>query len=475
MKTNNYIFFILLTFALLAGACQPPSTTVTTNVANSNAATNSSAESANLPSIEAAPTEKGDDGYQFITGDDFKLTVHAADAQEVSIFYQPVTASDRALRLKTLNAPAANSPDTYVADLKIPEDFNGDVWAQIKYKNGDLKETPHLLMARRDATENAESGGQTSNDSNANNAANSNGATSSSGAANSNSSGQNQTADTDESARSDKMTGGKIQKATLQAGDGNVKITVNVPAFTMTFWQSGKEIKSYYVGVGRKEFPIPIGMRSASKVILNPDWIPPDSEWVRKSDSVEPYERISADDPQNPLGKIKIPLGDAYLLHEADSPSDIGNLVSHGCVRVLRADMFGIAEMLAEARNLSITKQEIEAAKNNTDRKVINLNGNVPVDINYDSMVVENGNLSIYYDVYDRKTNTVENLRSKLESNGVDVSKLDDKTLKEMLDKATKTKKFVVSIADIKSGNALEKGKTEPLTPQQAKNGENNQ
>ena len=457
------IYFTLLSLALMTGACQPPSTTVTTNGVNVNLPANSAAENGNQPTIEAASVEDGGNGYIFITSDDFKLSVHAPDAQEVSLFYQPVTASDRALKLQTLTAPTDAANNNYVADLKIPQDFNGDVWAQIKYKNGDLKETPHLLMARRDAA-NSE---QARNDSNTNNAANSNGAMSS------NSNGANKNGDTEESARSDKMTGGKIQKATLKAGDGNVKITVNVPAFTMTFWQDGKEIKSYYVGVGRKEFPIPIGMRVASKVILNPDWIPPNSEWVRKSDKVEPYERISADDPQNPLGKIKIPLGDAYLLHEADSPADIGNLVSHGCVRVLREDMFGITEMIAKARSLSITQQEIEAAKNNTDRKVINLNGDVPVDINYDSMVVENGNLSIYFDVYDRKTNTVENLRSKLQSNGVDVSKLDDKTLKAMLDKATKKEKFVVSLADVKAGNALEKGKTEPLTPQQAKDDKN--
>ncbi len=52
------------------------------------------------------------------------------------------------------------------------------------------------------------------------------------------------------------------------------------------------------------------------------------------------------------------------------------------------------------------------------------------------------------------------------------MSKLDEQMLKAMLDKATKKEKFVVSLADVKAGNALEKGKTEPLTPQQAKNGD---
>lgn len=35
------------------------------------------------------------------------------------------------------------------------------------------------------------------------------------------------------------------------------------------------------------------------------------------------------------MGKIKIPLGDAYLIHEAAKPTDIGSLASHGCVRML--------------------------------------------------------------------------------------------------------------------------------------------
>jgi lipoprotein-anchoring transpeptidase ErfK/SrfK len=457
MKIKNYILLGLLPLALFVGACQPPSnsTQTATNGANYTAKTNSAAETAGQPTIEAAPVSTGDDNYKLVAGDDFKLTVSAADASEVELFYQPVTADDRALKLKTLTAPTEGAKDSFVADLKIPEDFNGEVWARVKYKSGETKETEHLLLAKRVELENDMSRAQTNSNSNAN-------------AANSNA--QNQNSNTDESARSDKLTGGRIERAALKAGDGNVKITVNVPAFTMTLWQGGREIKSYYVGVGRKNYPIPVGMRSADKIILNPNWIPPDSEWVRKSADIEPYQKIPADDPLNPLGKIKIPLGQAYLLHEAQSPSDIGNLVSHGCVRVLRDDLFEMTQMISKARNLSISNDEIAAARKNTERRVINLNGDIPVDINYDSMVVENGVLSIYPDVYEKKTNTVENLRAELQQFDVDTAKLDDAALKEMLDKVGGDRKFVVELADLKAGDGLKKGKTEPLTPQQAKN-----
>jgi lipoprotein-anchoring transpeptidase ErfK/SrfK len=461
MKIKNCILFGVLSLTLFSYACVPPdSTEIKTNGNNNSAESNNAAEVAGKPVIEAAPIEAGEGNYKIITGNDFKLTVRAPEASEVELYYQPVTAADRALKLKTLSAPAENSKDNFIADLKIPEDFNGEVWARVKYPSGETKETDRLLLAKRDESKNETGREQASSDTN--NAANS-------GTANSNVPAQDQAADTEESARSDKLTGGRVERASLKSGEGDVKITVNVPAFTLTLWQTGREIESYYVGVGKKDFPIPVGMRDADKIILNPAWIPPDSEWVRQSSSVEPYERIPADDPDNPLGKIKIPLGDAYLLHEAQSASDIGNLVSHGCVRVLREDIFDLTRKIAAARNLDISKQEIEAARKNSERRVISLNGEIPVDINYDTMVVEKGVLTIYPDVYERKTNTIENLRAELANYGVDAAKIDESTLEAMLDKVSGDEKFVVSLADVKAGKVLDNG-TEPLTPQQAKN-----
>ena len=444
IKTGVLVGIVLL--VLLSIGCQRPAgnTEVNVNTQRSGAAD----DALQRPTIEAAPVSDGDAGYKLITGENFKLSVRGPGASAAELFYQPVTADDRALLLKRLEGPPANG--TFVADMKIPADFNGEVWARVEYQDRESQETEHLLLAKRGDEENVGTRERpvspTGDDKDSNASEN----------------------DTDESARSDSFTGGRVQHAALKPGDGDIRVTVNVPAFRLTVWQGGKEIKTAYVGVGRKSHPIPVGMRSAEKIILNPDWIPPDSAWVRKSSSVEPYERISADDPDNPLGKIKIPLGQAYLLHEAQSASDIGNLVSHGCVRVMRDDLFDITEMIAKARGLSISPGEIDAARKNTDRRVIDLNGSIPVDINYDTMVVENGVLTIYPDVYERNTNTVANLRAKLEQYGVDASRFDDELLKKTLGKVNGDQKFVVPISQIKNGNSLT-GEVEPLTPQQAK------
>jgi hypothetical protein len=346
----------------------------------------------------------------------------------------------------------------------VPSDFNGEVWGRVKYPNGEVRETAHLFLAkhleRKGRSSDAETGSPPITGDRPSETKNS-------------SSDVQRDADTDESARSDKLTGGKVTRATLKPGKGNVRITVNVPAFQMTFWQDGKQIDSTYVGVGRKDYPIPVGMRSAEEIILNPDWIPPNSEWVRSSSNVTPYERIPADDPDNPLGKIKIPLGQAYLLHEAQSTSDIGNLVSHGCVRVMRDDLFELTRMIAQARALPLTESQITKARNDNERRVVELNGEIPVDINYDTMVVENGILSIYPDIYERNMNTIEKLRAELQHYDVDTSGIDDATLKQMLDKVMSDQKFVVSIAEVKNGNALE-GKVEPLIPDDLETGEKN-
>jgi hypothetical protein len=229
-----------------------------------------------------------------------------------------------------------------------------------------------------------------------------------------------------ESERSDKLTGGIIETADFQADSPEIRLTLNVPTFRLTLWQNGKEVKSYYIGVGMKEHPLYIGDREATQIIWNPAWIPPSSDWVREMTGVVPGEVIKASDPRNPLGKMKIPLGDRYLIHQAAKLTDVGNLVSHGCVRMPLPDLYDLAEKIIAARSAKVSPKRITAAKRSKRTLVVSLDEPVPVDINYDTLVVEGGILHIYPDVYGRRTNLPKHLRAELEAAGVDVSKVDD-------------------------------------------------
>lgn len=269
--------------------------------------------------------------------------------------------------------------------------------------------------------------------------------------------------DRQESERSDKVTGGHIVRAEFDPNEPDIRITLNVPTFRLTLWQKGREVKSYFVGVGMKDYPIYIGDREANEIILNPVWIPPASDWVRASKAVRPGEIIKASDPRNPLGKLKIPLGDSYLIHQAAKPADLGNLVSHGCVRMLRPDLYDLAGKIMATRTTGVSQQRINAAKRNSRTLVVPLNQPVPVEINYDTIVVEDRVLHIYPDVYDRGTNTAAQLRAELEASSVDVLRLDEQTIRKMISKVTRHAEFVVEINSIEQGRALEDGRVLPI------------
>ena len=257
-----------------------------------------------------------------------------------------------------------------------------------------------------------------------------------------------------DSARSDKRTGGRIQKAVLVPGDPDIRISINLPAFQMTLWQNGKEIKSYPIGIGLAEFPVAVRTGRATSIDWNPVWIPPSSDWIEKSSTVRAGEVILPTDRRNPLGKIKIPLGYGYLIHQAKGPGDLGNLVSHGCIRVLQSDLYDLTDKIVAAMELEVTPGQVAAAKRSKKTLVARLDPPLAVEITYDTIVVEGGRLNIYPDVYRHKRNTVENVRRELQTSGVDDRRLTDAQIRKMIASAVGKRKFLVSVAAIRNGTA---------------------
>jgi hypothetical protein len=180
-------------------------------------------------------------------------------------------------------------------------------------------------------------------------------------------------------------------------------------------------VKSYKVGIGYPEFPLPFGLRKAQTIIFNPTWTPPDSPWVAKMKNVSAGETVKAGDKDNPLGPIKIPIGLPSLIHGGKSPAKIGKFASHGCVGLTNAQVKDFAALLAKASNTSdVSDSEISSYLEDKEKtKTVKLNQTVPVELRYETIVLEDGKLHIYKDVYAQDTNTEENLRQVLEANGV--------------------------------------------------------
>ena len=205
----------------------------------------------------------------------------------------------------------------------------------------------------------------------------------------------------------------------------DTRIVVNIPAYRMDAFENGQLVKSYKVGIGYPEFPLPTGMRKASTIIFNPTWTPPDEPWVKGQ--FKPGQKVEAGSRANPLGVIKIPIGQPSLIHGGKSPARLGSFASHGCVGLTNPQVQDFSIVLAKLGGAGLTKEQVDAyAKKREETKNLKLSNDVPVELRYETIVVSDGRLHIYRDVYDKGTNTEENLRKVLESNGVSFEQLSE-------------------------------------------------
>ena len=204
----------------------------------------------------------------------------------------------------------------------------------------------------------------------------------------------------------------------------DTRIVVNIPAFRMDVFANGSLIKSYKVGIGYPQFPLPQGLRKAEMIIFNPTWTPPDSPWVNIM-NVTPGEVIGAGSKQNPLGPIKIPIGSPSLIHGGKPLAKIGTFASHGCVGMTNGQVKDFAKILAQAAHADLTEETMSAyLKKRTKTRTVKLDQMVPVELRYETIVFEEGKLHIYRDVYDQNTNTEENLRAVFVANGANFDNL---------------------------------------------------
>ena len=180
---------------------------------------------------------------------------------------------------------------------------------------------------------------------------------------------------------------------------------------------------------------MPTGLRKAETIIFNPTWTPPDEPWVAKMKNVSVGEKVEAGSKLNPLGPIKIPIGAPSLIHGGKSLAKIGTFASHGCVGLTTPQVKDFAKVLAEAAGTELSDAKIQSyLKNPTRTQALKLSQSVPVELRYETIVLEDGQLHIYRDVYDQNTNTEENLRAVLEANGIKLEDLGEEQRTQVLD-----------------------------------------
>jgi lipoprotein-anchoring transpeptidase ErfK/SrfK len=210
----------------------------------------------------------------------------------------------------------------------------------------------------------------------------------------------------------------------------DTRIVVNIPSFRMDVFREGTLLRSYKIGIGYQQFPLPTGFRKAEQIIFNPTWTQPNESWASDPGAITPAGAAG-----NPLGPIKVPIGGANLIHGGKALAKIGTFASHGCVGLTNDEVKDFVRTLADATKIDLTNGTMaDYLKHRTRTQVVKLPRAVPVELRYETIVIENGQLHVYRDVYNKNTNTEDNLRAAFEADGISFDKISEAEQTRALD-----------------------------------------
>ena len=122
-----------------------------------------------------------------------------------------------------------------------------------------------------------------------------------------------------------------------------IRVEVSVSERQLRVMRGDELVQSYRVAVGTSKYPTPTGEFAIGRVIWNPRWVPPESEWAKDKSPKEPG------DPDNPMGKVKLFFQEPdYYVHGTDAEESLGQAASHGCVRMANRDVVELARLVME-------------------------------------------------------------------------------------------------------------------------------
>lgn len=118
-------------------------------------------------------------------------------------------------------------------------------------------------------------------------------------------------------------------------------IIVDLSRLRLDLYEGTTLRKEFVVGIGALRFPTPPGAYSVKSKAKNPTWNNPGSAWARN------MPRYIAPGPRNPLGTRALRLDrQSLVIHGTPDQSSIGRRSSHGCIRMRKADIEELYEIV---------------------------------------------------------------------------------------------------------------------------------
>jgi hypothetical protein len=174
----------------------------------------------------------------------------------------------------------------------------------------------------------------------------------------------------------------------------SLRLALNIPAYRLDVYVSGELDRSFPVAVGMPQYPTRTGRFAVMRVVWNPWWQPPASDWAKG-------KRLTPPGPTNPMGRVKLLYQELYFLHGTPATGSIGTAASHGCVRLANADAIALARAVHQVASPDVAESLIDELVASPSRtRVVPLQTPVPLDIDYRLAEVRGDQLSLYPDIY---------------------------------------------------------------------------
>ena len=218
---------------------------------------------------------------------------------------------------------------------------------------------------------------------------------------------------------------------------GNDHVMVNVPDYTLSVMDNGKQIWRTRIVVGKPgEMATPLLSETMKYLTVNPTWnVPPSiirNEYLpalerdpdaleriglkvshNRDGSVRVYQPPGE---RNALGRIRFNFPNPFLVYQHDTPNkhlfaQDKRALSHGCMRVQSPEQYAEVILSLSQPNEGYTPARIRSLYG-AEERTINLKNPIPVHVTYQTAFVDQaGQLNLRQDIYGLDTAVLKVMR----------------------------------------------------------------
>jgi len=141
-------------------------------------------------------------------------------------------------------------------------------------------------------------------------------------------------------------------------------IVINIPQRMLFLFRAGRLVAHYPVGLGRPDWPTPVGRFRIREKVLDKTWVVPPSIQAEMAAKGGPVLERVPPGPDNPLGRHWLGLAPgAWGIHATNAPASIYHFQSHGCIRLHPDDAADLFARVAVGESVRLIYEPVLLAR----------------------------------------------------------------------------------------------------------------